>query len=280
MNFNGCLVLEDMELNTYTPITDSLEYSFNSNPLLATGVRFKLHYYPTSEVISSDAVCNGGVDGSIAVEFGGTPPFSATLTSSTSVTTLFNDSVGIFENLSAGTYELEVGGGKGCASEQFQLEIADPMDLQIAQDVVDASTSGCDGAIRLDAMGGIAPYTYYINGIEGNELGSLCTGSYDVIVLDANGCIKMLTIEVGSPAAASVDDYEQHSFAVVPNPSDGHFTVFTKGNSHLRVYSVTGQIVKELKFTKSSAIDMTDVDKGVYILRDMETGDISEIVLI
>ena len=280
MNFNGCLVLEDMDLNTYTPIIDSLEYNFNSNPLLGTGVRFKLHYYPTSEVTSSDAVCSGGLDGSIAVEFGGTPPFSATLTSSTSVTALFNDSVGVFENLSSGTYELEVGGGKGCASEQFQLEIADPMNLQIAQDVVDASTSGCDGAIRLDVMGGIAPYTYYINGIEGNELDSLCAGSYDVIVLDANGCSKMSTIEVDSPAATGVDDFELQSFVVVPNPSDGNFTVFTEGNSHLRVYSVTGQIVKELMFTKSSSIDMTDVEKGIYILRDMQTGDITEVVII
>jgi len=173
-----------------------------------------------------------------------------------------------------------VGGGKGCASEQFQLEVEDPMDLQVAPDVVDASTSGCDGAIRLDAMGGIGPYTYYINGVEGNEQGFLCTGSYNALVLDANGCSKMLTIEVGSPAASSIGDFEQHSFAVVPNPSNGHFTVFTKGNSHLRVYSVTGQIVKELKFTKSSSIDMTDVDKGVYFLRDMETGDMIEIVLI
>jgi hypothetical protein len=129
-------------------------------------------------------------------------------------------------------------------------------------------------------MGGIAPYTYYINGIEGNELESLCAGSYDVIVLDANGCSKMLTIEVDSPSATGVDGFEQQSLVVVPNPSDGHFTVFTRGNSHLRVYSITGQIVKELKFTKSSSIDMTDVEKGVYFLRDMRNGDITEIVII
>jgi len=281
MDFNGCLVLEDMELNTYTPIIDSLEYSFNSNPLTASDVRFKLHYYPTSEVTSTNAVCHGSIDGSIAVDFGGIPPFSATLTSSASVTTVFNDSVGIFENLTPGNYELEIGGGKGCANEQFQVDIVDPMELVIAKDVTDVSTAaGCDGAIRLEAMGGASPYTYYINGVEGDELGSLCAGAYDVIVMDANGCSKLISVEVGSPTATSVLDLTAVSFAVYPNPSDGNFTVFSKGQTHLRVYSVTGQVVKDLKFNRSKSIDMTDVESGVYILRDMETGDMTEIVVI
>ncbi|MBT6029169.1 MAG: T9SS type A sorting domain-containing protein, partial [Crocinitomicaceae bacterium] len=47
-----------------------------------------------------------------------------------------------------------------------------------------------------------------------------------------------------------------------------------------RIYSVTGQIVRELKFNSTKMIDMTGVDKGVYIVRDMETGDMMEIVLI
>jgi len=281
MNFDGCLVLEDMELNSYTPISDSLEYIFNSDPLTASDVRFKLHYYPTSEVTSTDVVCQGSADGSIAVDFGGNPPISATLTSSTSVTTVFNDSVGVFENLTPGNYELEIGGGKGCANEQFQLEIVDPVEILIAKDVTDVSTAaGCDGAIRLEAMGGVSPYTYYINGMEGNELGSLCAGTYDVIVVDANGCSKMISVEVGSPTATSVLDLSAASFAVYPNPSNGNFTVFSKGQTHLRVYSVTGQIVKDLKFSKSKAIDMTDVESGVYILRDMETGDMTEVVVI
>jgi hypothetical protein len=281
MNFNGCLVLEDMELNSYTPISDSLEYIFNSDPLTALDVRFKLHYYPTSEVTSTDAVCQGSADGSIAVEFGGIPPFSATLTSSASVTTVFNDSVGVFENLTPGSYELEIGGGKGCANEQFQLEIVDPLEIMIAKDVTDVSAaSGCDGAIRLEAMGGVSPYTYYINGIEGNELGSLCAGTYDVIVVDANGCSKLISVEVGSPTATSVLDLTAVSFAAYPNPSNGNFTVFSKGQTHLRIYSVTGQVVKDLKFNKSKAIDMTDVESGVYILRDMETGDMTEVVVI
>ena len=101
-----------------------------------------------------------------------------------------------------------------------------------------------------------------------------------MIVVDANGCSKMISVEVGSPTATSVLDLSAASFAVYPNPSNGNFTVFSKGQTHLRVYSVTGQIVKDLKFSKSKAIDMTDVESGVYILRDMETGDMTEVVVI
>ncbi len=278
MNFDGCLVLEDMELNVFTPIVDSLAYSFNSNPLLSSDDRFKLHYYPTSAVVATGSACHGGIDGEIAIEFGGMPPFSATLTSSAAVTTVFNDSVGVFAGLLPGSYELEVGGGKGCAREQFQLEIADPAELQIAQDVTNV-TSGCDGAIRLNAMGGQSPYTYYIDGVEGNSQDSLCAGSYDVVVVDANSCSTQETIELSS-GATEVTDFSVHSFAVLPNPSEGQFRILSEGNSHIRIYSVTGQIVRELKFNSTKMIDMTGVDKGVYIVRDMETGDMMEIVLI
>ena len=278
MNFEGCLVLEDMELNVFTPIVDSLSYTFNSNPLLSSDDRFKLHYYPTSAVVATGSACHGGIDGEIAIEFGGMPPFSATLTSSTAVTTVFNDSVGVFAGLLPGSYELEVGGGKGCASEQFQLEIADPVELQIAQDVTNV-ISGCDGAIRLNAMGGQSPYTYYIDGVEGSSQDSLCAGSYDVVVVDANSCSTQETIVLSS-GATEVNDFSVHSFAVLPNPSEGQFRVLSEGNSHIRIYSVTGQIVRELKFNSTKMIDMTGVDKGVYIVRDMETGDMMEIVLI
>ena len=278
MNFDGCLVLEDMELNVFTPIVDSLSYTFNSNPLLSSDDRFKLHYYPTSAVVATGSACHGGIDGEIAIDFGGIPPFSATLTSSASVTTVFNDSVGVFAGLLPGSYELEVGGGKGCASEQFQLEIADPVELQIAQDVTNV-ISGCDGAIRLNAMGGQSPYTYYIDGVEGSSQDSLCAGSYDVVVVDANSCSTQETIVLSS-GATEVNDFSVHSFAVLPNPSEGQFRVLSEGNSHIRIYSVTGQIVRELKFNSTKMIDMTGVDKGVYIVRDMETGDMMEIVLI
>lgn len=280
MNFDGCLVLEDMELNTYTPITDSLEYSFNSNPITASGVRFKLHYYPTSDVAATPIGCHGSIDGTIAVDFGGIPPYSVTLTSaSTSTTTIFNDSVGVFENLVAGMYDLEIGGGKGCANEEFQVEIVEPTEIMISKDVTNVtSAASCDGALRLDASGGVAPYRFYVNGIEGAIFDSLCIGNHDVVVVDANGCSNMTSVEIQGSATA-VNELANDEFSVYPNPSNGNFTVFSKGQTHLRVYSVTGQIVKDLKFSNSKAVDMTGFESGVYILRDMESGEMTEIVL-
>ena len=101
----------------------------------------------------------------------------------------------------------------------------------------------------------------------------------DVVVVDANSCSTQETIELSS-GATEVTDFSVHSFAVLPNPSEGQFRILSEGNSHIRIYSVTGQIVRELKFNSTKMIDMTGVDKGVYIVRDMETGDMMEIVLI
>ena len=96
--------------------------------------------------------------------------------------------------------------------------------------------------------------------------------------MDANGCSNMTSVEIQGSATA-VNELANDEFSVYPNPSNGNFTVFSKGQTHLRVYSVTGQIVKDLKFSNSKAVDMTGFESGVYILRDMESGEMTEIVL-
>ena len=280
LNFDGCLVLEDLESNSFTPIADSLEYSFNSNPLMASGVRFKLHYYPISEVTVTDVTCSGSHNGSIHVGFGGEPPFSATLTSATAITEVFNDSIGIFDHLSVGTYQVEIGGGKGCANEQFQVELRNPSELVVSNDLVNPSPGDCDGLIRVDAMGGTPPYTYYINGIAGQVADSLCSGVYTVAVVDFNGCSYDSELALGSVTTVIEDDFGSPGFfKIVPNPSNGQFIIYSDKNVNLRIYSSMGQLVRDCAVNGSKEIDISDLSKGVYHIKDMETGSVTEVVL-
>jgi len=65
----------------------------------------------------------------------------------------------------------------------------------------------CNGAIAVSVTGGSAPYSYYwTNNISGSNPTNLCAGSYDVLVMDANGCADSLTAVVGVASNPTVSD--------------------------------------------------------------------------
>ena len=66
----------------------------------------------------------------------------------------------------------------------------------------------CNGAIAVNVTGGSAPYSYYWtnNNVSGNNPTNLCAGSYDVLVMDANGCADSLTAVIGVSSTPTVTD--------------------------------------------------------------------------
>lgn len=79
---------------------------------------------------------------------------------------------------------------------------------QIASTVTNTTTTLlCNGSIAVSVTGGSAPYTYYwTNNIFGSNPTNLCAGSYDVLVMDANGCADSLTAVVGVASNPTVSD--------------------------------------------------------------------------
>lgn len=70
----------------------------------------------------------------------------------------------------------------------------------------ESCTGACDGEVSIVISGGQTPYglSTWSNGSSGNQLGSLCQGTYTVTVTDAGGCTATETITIQSGAGLNL----------------------------------------------------------------------------
>lgn len=131
-----------------------------------------------------DISCNGEIDGSINISVsGGTPGYTYLWTPGGSAS---QDT----SNLGPGTYEVVVTDANGCTNS-LQIDILEPDVLVLNPSSTDATCSGlCDGTIGVAPTGGTLPYSFDWSpaSFTGPSSVSVCAGSYQVVVSDANGC--------------------------------------------------------------------------------------------
>ncbi len=161
---------------------------------------------PSSLQLTVDAQNNpstcGVSDGEVLVSAsGGTQPY------------LFdwdNDGVGDFDdtedlnNLGAGTYILEVMDANGC-TESISASISDPSAPVITIDsTINVSCFGeSTGAIYTTITGGSGNLTIsWNNGQSTEDISSLSTGTYDLTVTDAVGCVGTAAATINGPSSA------------------------------------------------------------------------------
>ena len=155
-------------------------------------------------IVGADPLCNNSDDGSVTVyPSGGTPSYDYQWSGSNEITNTNN-------NLFAGAYSVTVTDAKGCQTTS-QTNLADP--LMLVGFISTSSTTcngGKDGRIEIDTVvGGAAPYTYSIDGI--NFLSTdivffgLFGGNYDVTIKDAKGCTFVQTVLIDEPPLITVD---------------------------------------------------------------------------
>jgi hypothetical protein len=98
-------------------------------------------------------------------------------------------------NLCAGTYSVNAMGGGLTLTSPFTIGTGTPnpcsgLGMNITETMA-SSQNICDGSITVSVYGGSAPYTYQMSGTPVTGLpnfNNLCTGTYNIIVTDANGC--------------------------------------------------------------------------------------------
>ena len=169
---NGCLILESLVISEPTPITGSITVT--------------------------DVTCNGDCDGTATiVASGGDQPYSYSWSSGGQ---LQSES-----GLCAGSYGLTVVDNAGCVYADNAI-INEPTALTFLAIPGSVSCNGfADGTIDFDASGGTPPYSYSIdNGVTFQTTlpyTGLLAGLYEVMVLDANGCMDSSSIVVSEPSA-------------------------------------------------------------------------------
>ena len=187
----------------------------------------------------TDAACFGGSDGTIDITVtGGTMPY----TYSWSNQSTDEDLMG----LGAGTYEVIVTDANGCMVNA-SYTITEPTELMFSALVYDVTCFGLsDGWIDVTVSGGTAPYSY-------GDFTGLVSGTYEVIVTDANGCMTSGFYTVNEPAELMASG--SYTDVTCFGGSDGTVDITVTGGTMPYTYSWSNQ---------SSDEDQMSVGAGMY----------------
>ena len=106
--------------------------------------------------------------------------------------------------------------------------------------------------------------------------------TYTVKGKDINGCelTGSLTITVNACTGLHDEISNINKLGVVPNPSEGIFTLKSINSSKLSIYNCLGQLVKEVfpLFENNFAVTICDFSKGVYYVRSLHSTPLKIIV--
>lgn len=231
-------------------------------------------YTPTiSAAVVSEVNCHGGSDGSISLE----------LMDQESILSISwdNEMEGSeITGLAAGDYMATVEMDLACANTIEQIfTVAEPEAIEIVG--LDAlpinDTPG--GASEFEVTGGVAPYSFvWTNGngdviSEEQTLGDLNladdAGEYLLTVSDVNECSVSQSILV-----TDIGELDNFSFSVYPNPVIDKLNISFNNTMisrmNLEIIDARGRLVSTELITPGQnlhAIDLSEVERGVYILR-------------
>jgi gliding motility-associated-like protein len=184
-----------------------------------------------SEVLITNASCNGGADGSATFNVsGGTAPYSFLWSNSQP------DSIAL--NLALGDYYVTITDANNCSIIDTVTVTQPPvMSLSFNTNNVSCNSAG-DGEATVNVIGGVGPYTYQWDINASNQITStadnLSGGTYFITVTDQNNCavIADTTIAENPPITLSFNTTNISCFG----GSDGQAQVVASGGTGTYTY--------------------------------------------
>jgi len=217
-------------------------------------------------VSTSDVTCSSSDGGAVLLATNGVAPYNYQLVNWTTGE-FFTNTTGVFNTLTPGSYSVWVEDANGCtpacSGHTFVIggNVVPLTVAAVAEDVpcpsnstnvMDSTNSG--GSVTVTSTGGTAPYLYSIDGVNFQNsgfFGNLGTGTYAVIVMDANGCSSTATATVGEP-----DPINIAIVSITPATcglSNGSVTISATGGDGNYLYYINGQSQSSPTFTNLAA---------------------------
>jgi subtilisin-like proprotein convertase family protein len=139
--------------------------------------------------------CEGKEDGNIIIAHsGGTPPFNYKWSNDTTTKDL--------TAIGSGAYRLTIHDGTGCTFVSTEITVTSRP--SVLADITRIKSPSCfelsNGELEIAAINGSPPYTYvWNNGVTGNKLTAIPSGTYTSSVTDSQGCLFIFNAKVNSP---------------------------------------------------------------------------------
>lgn len=198
--------------------------------------------------------CSYAADGSITLAIsGGSPAYDVNWTGPNG----FTSSDLNLEDLAAGNYQVTVTDAAGCmATASANLIAPPPLNTTATLSDYDSFQVGCDGndgAIDITVTGGLAPYQFGWTGPNGfaattEDIQDLAAGTYNLEVLDANGCSVTRSFTLSSPEELLLE------LAVTSNECD----ITSNGEIDLAILGGVGPFT--IEWTGPDGFSSTDED--------------------
>ncbi len=170
----------------------------------------------------------------------------------------------VFDDLSAGTYEVTVTDSDGC-SDLISVTVTGTSLPILSIDALTSTTCGEDnGEADLSVSGGTAPYVFSYNGQTSNNanLVNLSAGTYDVTVTDGNECTSEISFTITANPVPVLSFVSQINASC--NQANGSFFLSVSGGRAPYVYTTNGisfgSPVFDNLFAGTYEVTVTDAD--------------------
>jgi len=196
-------------------------------------------------------------DGSINLSVsGGKTPYSYQWSNNASTQDL--------SNLSTGTYEVKVTDSNGCvAYTDIPLWVLDCTNFEVNLSKTNIKCrNGTDGSITALTSGGTSPFTYnWSNGSNNQTVNNLSPGYYTVTINDSNGCSVTNSINIQEPISFLSVNLNESAISGL-NENDGSVSASVNGGISPYTYEWS---------TGSTATSLSNLTQGSYDIKVTDT---------